>query len=81
MEETWKRRTVASEPRLGEIVELYRSLGFEVKLEPVGDDDPYWDYEGCTLCLEDPSAQDSVRVVYTRHGSRAAKDAGEELFE
>lgn len=80
MEEGWRRRTVASEPRLGEIVELYRSLGFEVRLEPVGPDDPYWDEDGCTVCLEDPSARETVRVVYTRRGPAAPKDEGEDLF-
>ena len=54
MEEGWKRRMVASEPRLSEVKDMYESLGFEVRLEPVGPDDPYWDEEECTACLENP---------------------------
>jgi len=30
----WERRTTIDEPRLGELVALYRSIGFDVHLEP-----------------------------------------------
>ena len=30
----WMRQFVADEPRLSEAVELYKSLGYEVRLEP-----------------------------------------------
>ena len=33
--EGWSRRTTIDEPRLSEIVEEYKLLGFEVRLEPV----------------------------------------------
>ncbi|NIP37166.1 MAG: hypothetical protein GWN18_19500 [Thermoplasmata archaeon] len=66
MVEDWKRRMVASEPRLSEIVEMYESLGYEVKLEPVDPDDPGWDEDECTACLDDPAEAERTRVVYTR---------------
>lgn len=31
----WTRMTTIDEPRLGELVELYRELGYEVMLRPV----------------------------------------------
>lgn len=31
----WEKRTTYDEPRLSEMVELYRELGFEVHLEPL----------------------------------------------
>ena len=80
--EGWKRRMVASEPRLSEMVEAYQQLGFEVRLETVGPDDPYWDEDGCTVCLEDETMAKDTRVVYTRPMPVAAVDnADEELFE
>ena len=64
--EGWKRRTVALEPRLSEIVELYRELGFEVRLEPLAPDDPSCRETGCKVCFEDPEALAPLKVVYTR---------------
>ncbi len=81
MEEGWKRRMVASEPRLSEMVEMYEDLGFEVKLEPVGPDDPYWEEDGCTICLEDPSAKDLVKVVYTRRVPGKVDQQDDGLFD
>ena len=82
MEEIWNRRMVASEPRLSEIVEAYEQLGFEVRLEPVGPDDPYWDEDGCTVCLEDEAVAKETRVVYTRPTRGPAPNGSDdELFE
>lgn len=58
--EGWKRRFVASEPRLSEAVELYESLGLEVKLEPI-DIDALED--GCKDCF---MRDDTCKVIYTR---------------
>ncbi len=81
MEEEWKRRMVASEPRLSEMVEMYEGLGFEVRIDPVGPDDPYWDEDGCTVCLEDPSAKDLVKVVYTRRLPGRTDQQDDVLFD
>ena len=80
MEEGWKRRMVASEPRLSEVVSMYESLGFEVRLELVGPDDPYWSEEGCTACFDDPAEAERTRVVYTRPRGGGAR-VDDELFD
>jgi hypothetical protein len=56
---------------LSESVELYKSLGFEVLLEPLPADP---EDEECRTCLEaDP---DRYRIIYTRKVS--GKDSAEE---
>ena len=57
-EEGWVKQTTIGEPRLSEIVELYRSLGYEVHLESVKLD------EECRRCYE--SEVDEVKTVYVR---------------
>lgn len=58
--EGWERRFVAAPPRLEEAVALYESMGFEVRLEPVG---APVDGEPCAPCA--PALARS-RAVYTR---------------
>ena len=57
----WIKRTTIGEPRLSEIVELYKSLGYEVRIEPVKldalDDD-------CKRCYE--NEVDEVKTVYVK---------------
>lgn len=64
MEEGWTRQFVAAEPRLSEAVELYRSLGLEVRLEPISSEGLQGD---CTVCME--AAQNQFWVIYTRSRS------------
>ena len=78
--EDWKRRTVVSEPRLSEIVEMYESMGFEVRLEPVDPDDPGIGEDGCTLCFDDPVEAERTRVVYTRPLKEGDGDVEDDLF-
>jgi len=59
--EGWVKQTTIGEPRLSEIVELYRSLGYEVRLEPVKLDELD---EECRRCYE--SEIDEVKTVYVR---------------
>lgn len=47
------------EPRLSEMAEQYKELGFEVLLEPV---DP--SSEECTTCIT--AAADRYKTIYTR---------------
>jgi hypothetical protein len=65
--EGWQRQSVASEPRLSEVVELYESLGFDVLLVPVLEECCSEGADGtCTACFgadEDPSR---FQVIYTR---------------
>jgi signal recognition particle subunit SEC65 len=59
--EGWIKRTTVGEPRLSEIVELYRSLGYEVRVEPVRlerlDED-------CKRCYGNEA--DEIKTVYVR---------------
>ena len=58
----WERRFMAGPPRLQEVVDLYESMGLEVKLEAVQATDLP---EGCNDCR---AAMALFRVVYTRPG-------------
>ncbi|MBT9582921.1 hypothetical protein IV102_06200 [bacterium] len=58
----WERRFMVGPPRLQEVVDLYESMGLEVKLEAVlATDLP----AGCHDCR---AAMALFRVVYTRPG-------------
>lgn len=74
-DEGWTRRSVASEPRLSEIVELYESLGLEVLLVPVLRDREETGAEGiCAACFGSGEEADRTRAVYTR--PRAPQEDG-----
>ncbi len=57
----WTKQFTACEPRLSEAVELYKSLGLEVRLEPVIPEE--LDAQ-CKVCYE--SDKDKHRTIYTR---------------
>lgn len=61
----WKRACVAGEPRLSELVDTYREIGYEVRLEPFlkvcTDSD-------CTECFKDDKSSPCM-VIYTRKKS------------
>jgi hypothetical protein len=61
----WIKRTTIGEPRLTEIVEEYKALGFEVHLEPVNLEQID---EGCRRCYG--SAADKIKTVYVRKRKR-----------
>ena len=57
--EGWEKRFTIDEPRLSEMLEQYRELGFEVLLEPVD-----LSSEECTSCIAvDPKR---YKTIYTR---------------
>lgn len=58
--EGWQRRFVGGPPRLNEQVELYRSLGYEVRLEHLAGEEIREECGDCILALT------VFRVVYTR---------------
>lgn len=65
--EGWRRRCVASPPRLSEAVETYRQLGFEVLLVPVLQECAAEGGAGaCTACFEADDDPDRSQVIYTR---------------
>jgi len=57
----WVKRTTIGEPRLSEIVNEYKSLGFEVHLEPVNLDELD---EECRRCYGKEA--DKFKTVYVR---------------
>jgi hypothetical protein len=59
----WQPRFVAAPPRLAEMMELYRELGYEVRAETLVDEDLDDHCAGCRLALA------MFRVVYTRKPS------------
>jgi hypothetical protein len=59
--EGWEKRFTMDEPRLSEMAEQYRELGFEVLLEPADTSS-----EDCTTCLKDPAFSHLYKTIYTR---------------
>jgi hypothetical protein len=64
----WEKRFVASEPRLSEAVDLYESIGFDVLLEPLPDDEELkkggCGTSGCTACFE--TDKERYRIIFTK---------------
>lgn len=58
--EGWEKKTIADEPRLSEIVEMYKEIDFEVHLEPFNPEEE----EGCTDCMK--ASPETYKVIYTR---------------
>jgi hypothetical protein len=74
--EGWIRQFMADEPRLSEAVEMYKSLGFEVHLEPVV---PDGNSEECTACLE--IMCDRYKTIYTRPAEGVDNEEALDLWE
>ncbi len=62
----WARQFVTDEPRLSEAVELYESLGYEVRLEPTSFEEVN---QICKNCLE--SDCDKYKTIYIKRRSNA----------
>jgi len=58
----WEKRFTIDEPRLSEMAEQYKELGFEVLLEPVDTSS-----EECTTCIT--AFHDRYKTIYTRQRS------------
>lgn len=67
--EGWQVRFVGSEPRLSEVAELYRDLGFAVRVE---DYTPPPDCGECRTCLE--SAAGGLKVVWVKSGGSSEEE-------
>ena len=77
IKEGWTRRFVATEPRLSEMVELYQSMGYEVRLEPLPpvDCDSTNEEPGeCRECFK--GFEDQYKIIYTRQ-KRGESDEGD----
>lgn len=59
----WEKRATYDEPRLSEMVEMYKEIGFEVLLEPFSSDEE----PGCAECMKDSPQQ--YKTIYTRKTS------------
>ena len=64
----WERRFIACEPRLSEMVAMYKEIGFEVHLEPLPSkeemDQSGCEESGCTACYDaDP---ERYWIIFTR---------------
>ena len=57
----WTKQFTTDEPRLSEAVELYKSLGYEVRLEPASFDETS---EVCKTCLLADCHR--YKTIYTR---------------
>jgi len=57
--EGWEKRFTTDEPRLSEMAEQYKELGFEVLLEPLDTSS-----EECTICIT--ALSDRYKTIYTR---------------
>jgi hypothetical protein len=64
----WTRQFVACEPRLSEMAEMYRDIGFEVLLEPLpvkGDVNvEICKASHCTACFD--ADQEKYKIIFTR---------------
>ncbi len=61
----WQKRNTVGKDRLGELTELYKSLGFEVKVERFTG--PEETREICQSCYGDPAGE--YYVIYTKRKS------------
>jgi hypothetical protein len=60
VKEGWEKQTAYDEPRLSEIVEMYREMDLEVHLEPFDSKGE----PGCAECMI--SSPERFKTIYTR---------------
>ena len=60
IQEGWKKQATYDDPRLTEMVEMYREIGLEVHLEPFDAENE----EGCTGCMQ--LSPQMFKTIYTR---------------
>ncbi|HEU5438006.1 MAG TPA: hypothetical protein VFU88_01855 [Ktedonobacterales bacterium] len=73
----WTRRFTAIGPRLSEAVELYRALGYELRLEPADSSEMDLGGEACAQCM----VMTLARTIYTRPAVEPARDEGKPSAE
>jgi hypothetical protein len=73
--EGWEERFSAAGGRLEETAELYRSLGYEVRIEDVVESAATG---ACTSCFGVAGAEGPVGVIFTR-GGRGSSQSEEDL--
>jgi hypothetical protein len=76
LSEGWIKQTTIGEPRLSEIVENYRQLGYEVHVVEHREEG-----EGCNTCFTAGAEMGQVYGdVYIRKGKGGKRAADDELF-
>jgi hypothetical protein len=61
--EGWEKKATYDDPRLSEMVEMYKEIGLEVHLEPYNAEHE----DGCTGCMQ--LFPDQFKTIYTRKKS------------
>ena len=56
----WEKQATYDNPRLSEMVEMYKEIGFEVHLEPFNAENDI----GCSSCMQ--LMPDLFKTIYTR---------------
>jgi hypothetical protein len=56
----WKKQATYDDPRLSEMVDMYKEIGLEVHLEPFN----AVNEQGCSACME--LFPDQFKTIYTR---------------
>jgi len=56
----WEKQTTHDEPRLSDVVEMYKEMNFEVHLEPFIPDEE----SGCIACVK--AMPDKYKTIYTK---------------
>jgi hypothetical protein len=68
-ESEWIKRNITDEQRVNEVVEIYKMLGYEVKIENLK---PEEFEDECNECMKE--TPERFKVIYTRSGGDAAGD-------
>ena len=58
--EGWEKQATYDDPRLSEMVDIYKDIGLEVHLEPFNPENE----EGCTGCMQ--RMPEMFKTIYTR---------------
>ena len=58
--EGWEKQGTYDEPRLSELVEMYKEIGFEVRLEPFD----LFEEQGCAECMK--VSPEKYQTIFTR---------------
>jgi NAD-dependent dihydropyrimidine dehydrogenase PreA subunit len=58
--EGWEKRATYDEPRLSELADMYKELGYEVYLQPFNPDEA----TGCAQCLK--VSPEKYKTIYIR---------------
>jgi len=59
--EGWTKKFTCDADRVSEFVEMYESIGFEVRVEPVSPDDPDLTCQACFV-----GNREGYKTIYTR---------------